>query len=301
MTTPELSQTILGIGEAMVEMSPQTDGSYRRGFAGDVLNALWYARKALDDDWTVSFCSAVGQDPLSDDMLAFIGGAGIDCSAVRRIAGRTPGLYLITLDGAERSFTYWRSQSAARSLAADGDWLGAQMDAARLIYVSGITLAILPEDDRARLLAGLAARRAAGATVALDPNIRPALWSDMDTARDVLTSTAAVSSIVLPSFDDEAACFGDATPDATRARYAGAGAETVIVKNGPNAVLYLQDGQSGEAASPPVARPVDTTGAGDSFNGACLAALISGEPIGRAIAAGQACAGRVIQTRGALI
>ena len=45
--------------------------------------------------------------------------------------------------------------------------------------------------------------------------------------------------------------------------------------------------------------PVDSTGAGDTFNGALAAALLRGEPLARAIAWGQAAAALSVQTLGA--
>ena len=114
-----MTKTLLGIGECMVELSQAEGGLLRQSFAGDVFNSLWYARAGLPAAWQVSFCSAVGADPTSDKMMNFIEQAGVRCDAVRRLADRTPGLYMIHLDGAERSFSYWRDTSAARLLAQD--------------------------------------------------------------------------------------------------------------------------------------------------------------------------------------
>ena len=165
---------LTGIGECMVELSPAGDGLMRQSFAGDVFNTLWYSSAALGPGWSTRFCSAVGTDPVSADMLAYIESAGIDCSDVARIADRRPGLYMIRLDGAERSFTYWRENSAARLLAADRERLRVAMAASSVIYLSGITLAILPPGDAVALTGLMRDCRAAGATIAFDPNIRPA-------------------------------------------------------------------------------------------------------------------------------
>src|SRR6185436_3301916 len=94
-----------------------------------------------------------------------------------------PGLYAITLAGAERSFTYWRSDAAARRLADDPAALTKSLDDRALVYFSGITLAILAEPARRTLIAALAAARSAGTTVAFDPNHRPRLWADAAAAR----------------------------------------------------------------------------------------------------------------------
>jgi 2-dehydro-3-deoxygluconokinase len=51
----------------------------------------------------------------------------------------------------------------------------------------------------------------------------------------------------------------------------------------------------------PVDGVIDTTAAGDSFNGAYLAALLEGRSPSHAIVQGQHCAGQVIRHRGALL
>ena len=293
---------LVGIGECMVELSGAGDGLLSKSFAGDVFNTLWYARKALGENWTVDFYSAVGTDPLSEQILAFIESGNINTAMVRRIPDRRPGLYMIHLDGAERSFSYWRDSSAARQLAADSSSLSAAIDAASVIYFSGISLAILPPEDVDLFLAYLATARAEGKIVVFDPNIRPSLWDDPARMRKVVAQAASETTIVLPSFDDEAAAFEDPNPEATVSRYQSYGSELVVLKNGAGDVLVGVDGSSSTTyPTQPVAKPVDTTGAGDSFNGAFLAEYLMTNDINSSIIAGQACAAEVVCHRGALI
>ncbi len=292
----------LGIGECMVELSDAQGGLLRQSFAGDVFNTLWYAKRALPHGWSTRFLSAVGVDPLSDGMADFIAGAGIETGDIRRIPDRRPGLYMIHLDAGERSFSYWRDRSAARLLAADAAHLDRAIGAAQVVYLSGITLAILSGDDLETLLARLATARAAGAIIAFDPNIRPALWDDATRMRAMIERAAETATIILPSFDDEASAFGDADAGATLARYAARGADLVVVKNGAGDVSVKR---GNDTATPypttAIATPVDTTGAGDSFNGAFLAEYVTSGDVAASVAAGQACAAQVIGHHGALI
>lgn len=291
----------LSVGECMIELSARPDGGYRLGYAGDTLNTAWYARALLPGDWEVAYLTRLGRDAHSARMLEFLAGNGISTRFVGLDPDRQPGLYLIDVAEGERSFTYWRGQSAARHLADDAPALEAAMMAAGVIYVSAITLAILAPDRRAALLAALARARAAGRLTVFDPNIRPRLWEDLETLRQVTMQAAAVAEIALPSFDDEQATFGDASPAACIARYRAAGAGTVVVKNGGGPI----HAQAGDRPLPPMVfgrvAPVDTTGAGDSFNGALLAAMLRGDALADAVATAHEVSARVVQSYGALM
>ncbi|NIZ11731.1 sugar kinase [Pseudooceanicola sp. HF7] len=291
----------LSIGECMLELSGAGDDLWRMGIAGDTLNTAWYARACLPDNWQVAYGTCIGRDPFSQRVPEFLRANGIEADRIQVHPTRSVGLYAISLDKGERSFAYWRSASAARTLADDQEQLETMTRDAQVIHVSGITLSILPPEGRQHLIRIMAQRRAEGVTVSLDPNIRPALWENLETAAEVLTQAAGAATILLPSFDDEQACFGDASPADTLARYAALGADTVIVKNGGGEILALHEGQTQAFRDLARVTPVDTTGAGDSFNGACLAALATDAPLPRAIAAGHAVAGKVVTHRGALM
>lgn len=292
----------LSIGECMVEIAPADGGLCRRGFAGDTFNTAWYARRLLPDGWTVRYGTCVGTDAVSDEMLAFMSGEGIDTSAIRRLPDRTVGLYMISLQDGERSFSYWRSQSAARRLAEGRAWLDGILAGQRVIHFSGITLAILPPEDRVALCAALTRARAGGALVSFDTNLRPRLWEDRATMQQGLTMGAAVADVVLPSFDEETGLFGDAAPEDTIARYRVAGARLVAVKDG-GGPLTLWDHQAGLSRHPaqPGVHVVDTTAAGDSFAAGLLAGLATGRPLADAVGQAMRLAARVIGARGALV
>lgn len=292
---------VLAIGECMAEMAPtDTGGDFRLGFAGDTFNTAWYLARCAPDA-QVSYLTAVGDDTISRQMKALMRDSGIDDRFVQIAPNKTVGLYLISLDQGERSFSYWRGQSAAKSLANDVSVLDAAMAASDLIYFSGITLAILAPDRRAALIDALRKARTAGKTIAFDPNLRPQLWLSDAEMTDAIMEGATVSDLVLPSFEDEADWFKDANPKATADRYLTAGAMTVIVKNGANPVLYAQGGTYAEIAVTPVDTLVDTTAAGDSFNAGVFARHAAGDTIANGIAYACAMSRAVVQHRGALV
>lgn len=296
-----MKRSFLSIGECMVEMASIADRNYRLGFAGDTFNTAWYMRRLLGGAWDVAYFTAVGDDAISTQMTDFIRNSGIRSDFVRPLPGCTVGLYMIQLDQGERSFSYWRSNSAARKLANDPSLLETALTSASLAYFSGITLAILPPEGRTELLNAISAARRKGVTVAFDPNLRPRLWDTPETMRQAVMSAAAVSDIILPSHEDEAHFFGDATPQATASRYAEAGASLVVVKNGPGEIVSLTGGGIGRHDPVRVDSVVDTTAAGDSFNAGFLAGYLDKEDLAPAIKAGADLAAKVISKHGALV
>ena len=291
----------LSIGECMGELAPTGDVDlYRFGFAGDTYNTAWYLRR-LRPDIDVEYCTAIGRDEVSDRMLEAFAGHGIGTTFVTRRSDRSIGLYMITLRDGERSFAYWRSASAARLLAEDAACLDDALGWADTVYFSGITLAILENGGRARLLAALGAARARGARVAFDPNLRPRLWGSRTEMTGAIMEAAGHADLILPTFDDDAAAFGDADPRATAQRYAAASAGTVLVKNGARPVWILGDGLDEARPVRPAERVVDTTAAGDSFNAAIIDAVSESTPLPQAVARAADVASRVIAARGALV
>lgn len=297
-----MKRKFVSIGECMVEMAPAHDAAtYTMGYAGDTLNTAWYARKLLGEDWMVSYVTAVGTDGLSDSMIQFFSAAGIDTADVVREPEKTVGLYMIQLTEGERSFAYWRSDSAARQLASDGPSLAAKLVGAELIYFSGITLAILPDKHREGFWAALIAARDSGAKIAFDPNLRLRLWNDAEDMCKTVSAAAAFCDIVLPSFEDEAAFFGDKTPEETACRYAKTGTGLVVVKNGPMDIFCLDQGKLTSHLSIPVSKVIDTTAAGDSFNAGFLSAYLKGRDLAQSVQIGNQIASQVIGQRGALV
>jgi 2-dehydro-3-deoxygluconokinase len=291
----------LSIGECMAELAPLQDaGQFQLGFAGDTFNTAWYLR-ALRPDIATSYFTRVGTDQMSTQMLEMMTGAGIGTRFIARDPARTLGLYLISLKDGERSFSYWRDRSAARQLADDLPALTQAFAAADTIYFSGITLAIVGTAGRENLLNALTAARTDGKTIVFDPNLRPRLWASNGDMTATIMQAAAVSDIILPSHDDEAASFGDADISATVARYADTGARTVVVKNGAGTIHYRHDGASGEVTPPAVSAIIDTTAAGDSFNAGFLAGMDDGASTADAIMAAARVAGQVIGRKGALV
>ncbi len=296
-----MTLSVAAIGECMIELSAsgKEDGQWKLGFAGDTFNTLWAIRGLVPDRSVTDYISAFGDDPFSSDQIAFLKKSGMGIGASPIIPGARPGLYAITLTGAERSFTYWRNDAAARQLASDKDALTRSLAGRSMIYFSGITLAILDPAARRDLISALRVARNAGVWVAFDPNYRPRLWPDIATARAAIDEALTVTDIALPTYPDEEMLHGDTSPDVTAARMAWRGLKEIVVKNGEKPSLVVSEGDSREISATRV-NAVDTTGAGDAFNGGYLAARLLGHEPFTAARKAHKVAGAVVQVRGAL-
>jgi len=289
------------IGECMIELAGLdfAQGTARIGFAGDTANTATYlARLGVP----TAYVTNVGRDSLSDALVARLAGEGIDTSLVGRHPDRLPGLYAIETDArGERSCRYSRSDSSARTrFSGIGPGL-ADLSAFSTLYVSGLTLAILSASVRHRLVTALGSLRAQGRRVVFDPNYRPRLWRDADEAREAFAAIWAVTTLALPSHDDETALWGDADATATARRLTALGVGEIVVKDGAAGPLLSVGGPTDRLATAPAEPVVDTSGAGDSFNAGYIAARLGGAAPRDAALAGHRLAATVIGHHGAII
>ena len=287
----------VAIGECMVELSLAGSDAASVGYAGDTFNtAVYLSRLGLE----VAYATALGaDDPFSAGILRLMAEEGIDDSLVVRARGRLPGLYAISqgASGAPR-FDYWRAEAPVRDYFRLADEAGLSpallraLRQAQLVYISGVTLAVVGEAGRTQLFALLAAATHAGAAVALDVNYRPRLWGSAEAARTAMTRAAAFARYVSLSEDDRNGLGGWRPPD--EAEVVERLADRTVRVRFEDGVLDIRPGAGRFQA-------VDPTGAGDAFNAAYLAARLEGDSPTRAVAAGRRLAEAVVSRRGAII
>ncbi|MFV0276861.1 MAG: sugar kinase [Parahaliea sp.] len=302
MTKPRAA----AIGECMLELSAACAESHsktlRLGFGGDTLNtAIYLTRLGVQAD----YITLLGDDSHSDWMLSSWAQEGVGTACVVRLAGRMPGLYLIETDpDGERHFSYWRGESPARELFDCAERVAVLEQAlaqCQLVYYSGITLSLYPEASRERLFDMLGRLRSRGVKVGFDGNYRPRGWPERELARSAFRRACQQADVVLPTWEDEQALFGDRSPEQTLGRVADWGAGEIVLKLGGAGCRIWRDGRVVDVPTRRVERPLDTTSAGDSFNAGYLAGRLYGEDPQRAAARGHRLAAQVIQVRGAII
>ena len=289
----------------MVELAHRDARVLQMAFGGDTSNtAVYLARLTRGLKVDVDYVTALGDDAYSDAMLAFWRDEGVGTELVTRLCGRLPGLYTIRTDHTgERSFTYWRGQAAARDLLRDGRdrVLASALTGMDLVYLSGITLSILDDEQRTSLLAILENLRASGVRIAFDSNFRPAGWPSRTSAGAWFREVLARTDIALPTFDDEQALFGDPDEAAVAERLHETGVREVVVKLGEGGCLVSTEKGAERMPTDLVAPVIDSTAAGDSFNAGYLAARLFDRSPANAARLGHRLAGEVVRHRGAII
>lgn len=268
---------IICIGEPMFELNqPKDGGDFHPGHGGDASNcAVAAARQGA----SVGMITALGADTFGQSFLELWRGEGIDSRAVKIDPAAPTAIYFVTHGPDGHVFSYRRAGSAASRLTPeelDLDYIRG----ARVIHASGISQAI---SSAAADLVFLAMRtaRSAGALVSYDTNLRLRLWP-VDRARAVIHAAVALSDIVKTSSEDAKELAGTTDPDAIADFYLGMGPSIAIVTLGPDGALVATPAGRSRVPAIPV-KPVDATGAGDTFDGAFLAEYLrQGDPFAAA-------------------
>jgi 2-dehydro-3-deoxygluconokinase len=101
-----------------------------------------------------------------------------------------------------------------------------------MVFVTGISFAILPSDDQAELIELLSQLAANGVSIIFDTNYRSRLWASAHDAQTTAARLFPSATITFATFDDEHQLWGDNAPSATISRLLADDARCVVLKNG---------------------------------------------------------------------
>jgi ribokinase len=256
-----------------------TGGTFARHGGGKGANqAVAAARLGAE----VALVAAVGRDDLGSGALEELASEGVDVGAVLR-SDEPTGVALITVDRAGEN-------SIAVASGANGALSASAVEAAlaeRLTGPAGVVL-LGHEVPDAAVLAGARAARDAGWTAILNPA----------PARALPEALASLGPLLTPNADEARAIGGERDADAAARALRRRTGAPVLVTAGADGVL-LCDGAAVERLPAAAVDVVDTTGAGDTFNGALAASLASGSPLREAAELAIRAAGRSTTRAGA--
>ncbi|MFE1509941.1 carbohydrate kinase family protein [Streptomyces sp. NPDC058726] len=209
------------------------------------------------------------------------------------VDGRTPTGTVICLvdEGAAAERTFLTDSGASLRLG-PGDWSDTLLDGVARLHLSGYLL--FTEPSRAFVAVALKAARARGVPVSLDPASAGFLTG---LGADRFLALVDGVDVLLPS-RDEACLLTGASDAADAAARLSRHVPLVVAKQGARGALLARSGAVYARVPAVPATAHDTTGAGDAFTGAFLAALIAGAGPERAAAEGCGAGAQAVERTG---
>lgn len=263
---------IVVAGEALVDLVPEPDGRLRPLPGGSPFNvAVGLGRLGVPT-------GLLG--PLSSDGFGDLLAERLAAAEVRTLPdGRTPRpttLAMVHLDAAgHASYAFYLAGTSATGMVEADVAAAATADATLRTAALHVSLGAvtLTAAGTGALLARLLAARAERPLVSLDPNVRPAVITDLAAEREAIAHAVAASDVVKVSDEDLTALHPDRDPLTVAGDWARSGPQLVVVTRGAEGATALRaDGGTLTVAGVPV-DVVDTVGAGDAFTSGLLAAL----------------------------
>jgi 2-dehydro-3-deoxygluconokinase len=297
---------VLFVGEAMLELVNTSENMLAKSYAGDVYNTSVYMKRAYPN-LNASFLSAVGQDLVSQEFVQKAKDEKVNTQAIGISERHHLGTYMVVNDHTgERSFIYWRSDSAAKSMMStlsseQNAYVQNEFGQHGVIFFSGITIAIMHPSEREQFWELLQRLQQAGALVVFDPNYRPALWENSELAKQETEKAFALSDWLMPGVDDFKSLYGMTSVDECLEFCQQFSFSELVLKQGEKSVHVVNGDGHFEFEIVKSTNVVDTTSAGDAFNGIYLGARLEDSTPEVATKLANYAASKVIETPGAIM
>ena len=291
---------ILSFGETMAMLVAEQTGdlaqvmNFHKRIAGADSNvAIGLSRLGFQVAWL----SRVGNDSLGRFVLDTLQGEGLDCAQVEIDPAHPTGFQFKSREegGADPQVEYFRRGSAASHLSPRS--VTPRLLQARHLHATGIPPALSPS-ARELSFELMTLMRSAGRSVSFDTNLRPSLWSSEQQMIREINRLAALAHWVLPGLSEGRLLTGFDTPADIAGFYLDQGAEAVVIKLGAEGAYYRTPLDQGFVAAVPVARVVDTVGAGDGFAVGLISALLENCSLTEAVQRANWIGSRAVQSRG---
>ncbi|XP_051121497.1 probable fructokinase-7 [Andrographis paniculata] len=275
----EKSPLVVCFGEMLIDFVPTVNGvslaeapAFIKAPGGAPANVAVCISKL---GGSAAFIGKVGEDEFGRMLSDTLKKNNVNNSGVRFDRNARTALAFVTLrnDG-EREFVFFRNPSADMLLTE------AELDVnlvkkATIFHYGSISL--IEDPCRSTQRTAMEIAKKSGSLLSYDPNLRLPLWPSEDTARKEIMAVWAQADIIKISDDEISFLTEGADPDdddAVLKKLYHPNLRLLIVSEGKDGCRYYTKRFKGKVAGVKV-KPIDTTGAGDSFMGAVLYCIAS--------------------------
>ncbi len=290
---------LITLGEGLVELSNTQSLVYAdkldKYFGGDTLTTAVAASRLGSK---VGYISKVANDAFKDFLIESWISENLDVSQTKVIEGHN-GLYFVAgHDTGKKQFAYYRKKTAA-TLLSDKDIDENYIKTAKCVYATGITQSLsLSAKEAVSKLFKIAKEN--NITVAFDPNFDPLLWSKEEAIEAYSEIEEYIDIIFLNLKSDSLELWGISSCDKLIEMFLDKGIKVVVLKSKENKGYYVA------TASETIFTPfysdikMDSTGAGDAFNGAFLHEIADDKSPYEAIKTASVVSGLQVRNIGAI-
>ena len=260
-----MSQKIWVLGDAVVDLIPDGENHYLRCAGGAPANvAVGIARLGGES----AVIGRVGKEPLGEFMQQTLQQENVQTSHMILDPQKRTSTVIVGLDNGERSFTFMVNPSADQFLQVmdlpnfqANEWLHC------------CSIALINTPSRETTFEAIRRIKAAGGFFSFDPNLRESLWTSFDDMKQTVMQAVALADVLKFSEEELTLLTDTQTLDEAFEKITALYLEKlIIVTLGKDGALYHLAGKKDIVAGKAL-KPVDTTGAGDTFVGGLLAGL----------------------------
>lgn len=234
----------------------------------------------------VQFLGKMGRDPFRDSLTASLERDSVRLDGLLTDPLLPTGIALITVDGRGENEIVVASGSNMSLVPGD-------LDAHEALFAQAAVVLLQLEIPIETVARAAALGRAHGATVILNPAPAQPLPDDLLRGVDYLTPNETEVAALAGLTRD-----GEGAAEAAAQELVRRGVRCVIVTVGEEGALVVT-AEGAERFPACLVQPIDTTAAGDAFNGALAFALAGGQPLAEAVRLANAVAGYAVTQRGA--
>lgn len=268
---------LVALGELLIDFTPhKMDGiaHFKQNAGGAPCNMLAMAQILGTE---TGFIGKVGNDQFGRFLKKTLDDIGVSTRGLVLSDEEPTTLAFVHLDeGGDRSFSFYR-RGCADVMLRPADVDGTLLADAKAVHFG--SLSFTDEPSRSTVLEVIRTAKDAGKLISYDPNYRPALWPDEDSAIAGMDLGLQFADMLKVSDEEALLITGEKELESAAVALYKKGIKFVCITLGANGVYYYHQNGHGRVEGFP-STVVDTTGAGDSFFGAVVHQVLAyGQPV----------------------